>query len=83
MIYLFIKYPLWYFIPMLITLMLQVISVRLFRKYYKGEAELLLDPTLIFGLSFMWFLLVPAILVLFFGWVGGKMIGYLIGSKNK
>ena len=81
MLWYFMMHPLQYWVPVLVNLVVLILSARFLRRFYKGEARILLEPVIIFGAAMLWPLFDMGILVGSAFWLAGKVIGFLIGKR--
>ncbi len=78
----FMGHPIQYWVPMVVNLVLLVLGARFLRRFYKGEARILLDPVIIFGAATLWPFADLGLIVSVVFWSMGKAIGLIIGKAN-
>jgi len=83
MLWYFMQHPRQYWVPVLVNLVVLILSARFFKRFYKGEARILLDPTIIFGAAVLWPMTDMGILVATVFWLMGRTIGFVIGKVDE
>lgn len=82
MLYLFYQHPLYWLYPALTTLFLLIVGARFFRRFYKGEAEILLNPGIIFCSASLWFIFIPSGIMGLIVFGAANIIRLLIGGNK-
>ncbi len=79
----FMLNPWHYWIPLGVNLVVLILVARFLGPKLKGEWRLFREPVIVLGGAFMWPLLDMGLIITALGWVGAKIIGFLIGYKGR